>query len=531
MSLLSEDCQTLIKTYNASILKKLPGPLTESLLTAAKDCLEQNKVETETGKKRTVLATLISNLVDNEKVIETIPDVGFMDGPLNISLHWSKTFKKLIYIFGEIHEGKRCPTQYVESTRKIEDYLVEWFRKPTAYTDFYLEIGGFEISDGYGQFSGQETLDVLRERFRVCIDKKTRDRQLCDLSRMHFFDIREKNIKGVRPVITRFYHSLCHLLLDLDSEGGRRIVIKLLNTFWDDNSYYIDTLSNITEYSDKKYKEFWYDQLYNFQIIKKEIDNMNENVRPYLNWFIKNELDKDIIKNMIEIKDILRKIYTQKGTIWSPTTTTDIISTFIKNLIKFKELAKNIDSLFVDAYLLARIFKTFKINDPDPNKRRLVDEPLEPHNIIIYAGSGHSARYREFLNTLPFKTLEKSGEGFNGNYEGLTYVKCINMKEKNKDGINIITLPLFNTWPSEDDKAFVSFDQATLEKYESFEKTFNIKSDGTMSESDGTMSESDDTMSESDSEESKTMPKKRVVSGSKNKDRLKLKGTIGKNRR
>lgn len=92
MSLLSEDCQTLIKTYNASILKKLPGPLTESLLTAAKDCLEQNKVETETGKKRTVLATLISNLVDNEKVIETIPDVGFMDGPLNIS------FLSYIYI-------------------------------------------------------------------------------------------------------------------------------------------------------------------------------------------------------------------------------------------------------------------------------------------------------------------------------------------------------------------------------------------------------------------------------------------------
>ena len=91
-------CQTLIKTYNASILKNFPEPLEESFLTTAKDCLEKHKVEPETGKERTVLATLISNLY-NETITPTLPNVGFMEGPLNISLHWSQRFQKLITLF------------------------------------------------------------------------------------------------------------------------------------------------------------------------------------------------------------------------------------------------------------------------------------------------------------------------------------------------------------------------------------------------------------------------------------------------
>ena len=527
-SLSYEDCKTLITTYNASILKKLPRPLQASFLREAKDCLEKNKVKTETETKdRTVLAKLINNLIENETVIQTLPNVGFMDGPLNISLHWSKTFQKLIYIFGEIHIGKRCPLEHKDSTKKIEDYLVEWFRKPSAYTDFYLEIEGFQIPDGYGNFSGKETIDVLRELFKVCIDKKTRDQEMCNLSRMHFFDIRLGGVKGRIPVITRILYNIARLLLDLEYSED----VRLISTFWDNNMDYFDILSKITEYSEQEYKEFWYDQLYNFQIIKKEIDNMNENVRPYLNYFIKNELDTDIFEKMIQIKDILRKIYNQRYIIWQNTSRLTI-SNFIQNLQIFVNLTKKIDALFIDAYLLARIFKTFKINDPD--KRRLVDEPSEPHNIIIYAGSGHSARYRKFLNTLGFKTLEKSGGGFDGVYEGLHYVKCINMKEANVDEIKIITSPLFNRWPSEDDNGFENVDQATLKEYESFETTFNIKSDDTLPEPDD-MSGPDD-MTEPDDMTGLDLSEyergKRVVRRNRNKKKKEnIKPTIQKSRR
>jgi hypothetical protein len=483
MSSSYEYCKTLIKTYNASIIKLFAEPIQESFLTTAKDCLEKHKVDTETGKERTVLATLVSNL-DNENVTPTLPNVGFMEGPLNISLHWSQRFQKLIYVLGELHVGTiKCPPKAKESTSKIEDYLTNWFKNPTAYTDFYLEIGGFVMPEGYDgiTFGGQENIDILRKQFSTCIDKLTRDKDLnCNTSRMHFFDIRQGNIKGGIPPITIFWRKIANLLTNIEYDPSDSNKISKLQIFCDDNKEYMDTLEKISEYSEQEYKEFWYDQLYNFQIIKKEIDRMDENVRPYLNYFIEQQLNEYINDNMFIIQQLLEDIYIFKNYKWN-IEYINVCLNFYDNLNKFLSHCSPIILLFTDAYLLARIFKTFKINDPDLKKRRLVDEPSEPHNIIIYAGLSHSDRYRKFLDDfIGFKTLEKSGKGFNKVYNRLRFHKCIDIKEPNLDGTNTITQPLFNTWPSEKDK-FVPFDRLfsaeKLKKYESFEATFNIKPD------------------------------------------------------
>ena len=472
-------CKTLIRTYNASILKKLPEPLQESFLTTAKDCLEKNKVETE----RTVLATLIGNL-QSQKATPTLPNVEFIEGPLNISLHWSNTFEKLIYVLGELHTGtKKCPPDAKESTSKIEDFLTNWFKNPTAYTDFYLEIGGFVIPEGYGfEFGGQETINILRKQFKSCIDKLTRDKDLnCQTSRMHFFDIRQGNIKGVRASMTMFRRKIDKLIYFISINPSSDNMKKMVKNFCDDNSEDINTLEKISEYSEQEYKEFWYDQLYSFEIIKKEIDRMDEDVRPYLNYFIKIKLKEFIDKHKNETQEVTKeicKIYNvetnKKAFSWDSIL---VVINFYRNLKTFFAYTMNINSLFTDAYLLARIFKTFKINDPE--KRRLVDEPSQPHNIIIYAGSNHSNRCREFLEFIGFKTLEKSGKGFDGIYDGLKYNKCIDIEQLNLETNKTITQPLFNTWPSEEDDMFVFFDEIfdteKLKKYESFETTFNIK--------------------------------------------------------
>ena len=479
-------CQTLIKTYNASILKNFPEPLEESFLTTAKDCLEKHKFEPETGKERTVLATLIRNL-DNETVTRTLPNVGFMEGPLNISLHWSQRFQKLIYIIGELHvETKKCPLDKKESTLTIEDYLSSWFKNPTAYTDFYLEIDGFEIPDGYRYgFFGKQNIDELRRRFSTCIDKLTRDKDLnCQTSRMHFFDIRQGDIKGGIPPIIMFITKIVFLISDIKYDPSDSNKISKLQKFLDDNKEYIDSLLKISLYRKQKYKEYWYDQLYNFKIIKKEIDRMDENVRPYLNLLIKIELDEAIIKNMLVIQELIKDICIYIRYKWNIVAIN--LSKYYDILTKFVRHTSSINQLFTDAYLLARIFKTFKINDPDPKKRRLVDEPSEPHNIIIYAGNKHSIRYREFLDDyIGFKTLEKSGKGFDGVYKGIRFHKCIDIEEPNSDGTNTITQPLFNRWPSEKDDGFVPFDELYgkegLKKYQSFEATFNIKPEVTIS--------------------------------------------------
>jgi len=473
-------CQTLVKTYNASILKDFPKPLKESFLTTAKDCLEEHKFEPETGKERTVLATLISNL-DKTR---TLTNVWFMEGPLNISLHWSQRFQKLIYIIGELHvETKKCPLDKKESTLTIEDYLSSWFKNPTAYTDFYLEIEGFEIPDGYRyEFFGKQNIDELRKRFSTCIDKLTRDKDLnCQTSRMHFFDIRQGDIKGGIPPIIMFITKIVFLISDIKYDPSDSNKISKLQKFLDDNKEYIDSLLKISLYRKQKYKEYWYDQLYNFKIIKKEIDSMDENVRPYLNLFIERKLEEYTDGDNRSFVIVQMQIIFKKRNEWNREDI-KVCESLYDELMIFMEHITNLNTLFTDAYLLARIFKTFKINDPDPEKRRLVDEPSEPHNIIIYAGNTHANRCREFLyDFIGFKTLEKSGKGFDGVYNGLRFHKCIDIKEPNLDGTNTITQPLFNRWPSEKDNGFVPFDAEKLKKYQSFEATFNIKPDVTIS--------------------------------------------------
>ena len=500
----SDFCEKLIKTYNASILKKLPVELQQSFFEAATDCLEKIKKE-----ERTVLATLITNWIDkNTKVSPTLPIVGFIEGPLNISLHWSKRFQKLIYNIGELHIGtKLCPPGAKNSTSKIEDYLIDWFKKPTAYTDFYLEIGSFVLPEGYTiKFGGQKTIDILRTKFNSCINKLTRDTILeCNTSRMHFFDIRQGNVKGKSPSILLFIIKIKEILEKMNTKffstknercygyekysdifhfHGKFDECKdteLTDLIYDfcDNSENIDMLNQLLEFNQQEYKEFWYEQLYSFEIIKKEVDRMDEDVRPYLIFFIKRKLDKyiDKDKEKEKIEVILSELLNicDENSDKSFDITFDTLIKFYDQLFDFVIYTTELFGLFADAYLLARIFKTFQINDPE--KRRLVDEPSEPHNIIIYAGSNHSNNYREFLEFIGFKTLEKSGEGFNNDYVNLTYNKCININYPKYPETKSISQPLFNNWPSDDDEEdkLKKIDTKKLKIYESFETTFNIK--------------------------------------------------------
>jgi hypothetical protein len=502
-------CEDLIETYNASILKKFPDDLHQSFLTTAKDCLKKNKRRVVDHQKRkivykdrTVLSTLITNL-EHEKITPTLPDVGFIEGPMNMSLHWSKKYKKLIYILGERHIGYvKCPEKEIKNTSKIEDYLDKIFTNPIAFIDFYLEIGGFVISDGYpSKFEGQETLDLLRNKFKDCIDTLTRNliTTNCKTSRMHFFDIRQGDIRWGIPLMTQFgnvilstqanmynYGLIYYKNLDeLRNSEHTCDNTNLTNPFWDFFDFWGFLVEKLADFeTQEEYEKFWYEEIYNFEIIKKEINLMHSDVRPYLNWFIQTKLSeyinykdvKNIATNIINIylsedqgqmkRPELRSRYYKKITFKS-------IMLFYDQLNNFSNICTiNINSLLSDAYLLARVFKTFKIDDP--NKQRLTDEPSEPRNIIIYAGNNHANRCREFLTHIGFKTLEKSGKGFYKDDE-IIYDKCIDINKKNVlNKTPTITQPLFNNWPYEiEDIRMTYIDSEELKIYESFNATFN----------------------------------------------------------
>jgi len=502
-------CEDLIETYNASIIEKFPDFLKDSFFRTAKDCLEKKprriveyqkrrfgpSTKKSFYKYRTVLATLIKNL-DKEKKTPTLPDVGFIEGPMNMSLQWSKKYKKLIYIIGEIHnKSETCPKEEIKNTSKIEDYLEKIFKNPIAFIDFYLEIQGFVISRGYPRKFGEGTLNKLRNKFNFCIDTITRDSSDCNTSRMHFFDIRHGDID--MPLITQFANVLLYVkyIIDYEIEDKQHDKNKLRNSDLDcEDPIFIETF--IEMYLDffekwgwmverierfdtqEEYEKFWYQQIYKFEILKKEINLMHSDVRPYLNWFIQKNLREYInyenVKNVAtNIMDIYRgdKYKYRRG---KKNLKFKSIMLFYDKLNYFADICTtNINSLLTDAYCLARIFKTFKIEDP--KKQRPTDEPSEPRNIIIYAGNNHAIRCREFLTHIGFKTLEKSGEGFyKHEYNKIINYKCIDINKKYGLETPTITQPLFNKWPSEiEDNKMTDIDSEELKIYESFDKTFN----------------------------------------------------------
>ncbi len=119
--------------------------------------------------------------------------------------------------------------------------------------------------------------------------------------------------------------------------------------------------------------------------------------------------------------------------------------------------------LIVDAYLLARIFKTFKIDNPYSYNRRKTDEPAEPHNIIIYAGNAHSQRYRLFLNYLGFNLIENAG----GLEKPEEFTNCVDIRD--------IDQPFFGKWHDKKDNPLDEEYFGTPDDlYYSFESAFTF---------------------------------------------------------
>ena len=493
-------CEKLITTYNASIIDMFNPELRRACIKEAQECAN---APWRVDKKRNVLAKLIENYIDLTESRKSTPR--YIEGPLNISCHWSEHFQKLIYIFGEFHgDEKDCeiikPDDSADLSMSIEDYLTQYFSNPIAFTDFLVEMHA--NVDGYKDvefFGSSDRLNRIRRLFQKCVDSTTRrEKAECNLSRMHYFDIRLGEVKigqnsddtiisSLNPMsqfrldvidlitqITRFFTTVraqdfsfifiqgIRLLSNFKAKGNRSAILTVLDKCFEDTNGYINFF--LTEF--KQYK-----------FLTKEIDRFNdESVKNLLYPFIKDELiyrttlkveDKDDDQNIINISNlqklekytklfiqtdlklnqiykdtydenfVQKKVLTQEDQI-------QIINDF--NAIKIylnemKNISVEYNALVIDAYLLARIFKTFKVDTYDPKKRRETDEPKEPHNIIIYAGNGHSQVYRKFLNLLRFEDKGTGGTGILDDHDipkdGPRY--CVDMKNINQ--------PLFSGWP------------------------------------------------------------------------------------
>jgi len=68
------------------------------------------------------------------------------------------------------------------------------------------------------------------------------------------------------------------------------------------------------------------------------------------------------------------------------------------------------NSIIVDAYTIARLFKDFDMTEMQKKAYEgAIDHPVKAHNIIIYAGDDHCLRYRKFLQSIGFDVYVRSG--------------------------------------------------------------------------------------------------------------------------
>ncbi len=437
-------CKILIETYNTSIIDYFDKELRNSIFEEAKKCANDNHMR---EKERKVLAKLIENKENQKKY--PLPKVDYLGGPNSITYHFSNKYKKAVYILGETHDMLvDCPNPNPQNPEEkypnIENFLFKYFNNQIAFTDFYLEMPAYVVSSGYRKFGYSFLrLDRVREYFKKCIGLE-RNQDYCNSSRMHFFDIRQGEVKGGINSASLFQSDMLRLknnlevnytLLDKKQILEVLEIIRLFVDRWNSFFTFFEKFNDENEDNTLKYKKFWYDQIYNFPILKKEIDRMDKNVRPLLNKFIQSELNILLTNNGYEVASMassqilfdLKNLDPSKLDIIN-------ISKSLSNLLN--EIVK-INVLISDAYLLARIFKKFNINNPDV-KHRSIDEPEEPHNIIIYAGNMHAENYRKFLKYLGFRQLEQSPEV-------KIFKNCVNMSN--------ITQPLFSKYPyrEEDD--------------------------------------------------------------------------------
>jgi hypothetical protein len=439
-----DTCDTLLNYYNTSVLTNADSTFKRALFDEATKCADEHPIkrveQPSVDLERTVLKKLIINKEINDDpsqpALNKKPIIECIGGPYTLTMHWSKVYKKLIYIFGEVHYNLTSCSESLGKDKKmnIEKYLTQFFKNTDVFYDFYLEIRAFNKQRGdYGfQFTGNgRIIKIMMETenyVQKCIQSRTRNTSdECQLGRMHFFDTREnENVKiNNASVFSKKFNELHkeHIIKVLNKgykEGIDDPSKKFLKVESDiryktllDNFFKNEHVRTcITEFSKieniEQYYDFWYKEFNNYEFniekIKKSV--IGEKIIDFIN---------DQIKLLFFNKDIINIAKGIVKNINYVETTSDIITTsdyllMVGLLEEVSEFLIDANYLVIDGYLLARVFKDFDINSVDIQKQRPTDEPKSPHNIIIYAGDKHCTTYRKFLeDVLDFTLIEEAG--------------------------------------------------------------------------------------------------------------------------
>ena len=430
-------CENLYTFYNTNIIGDQTGEIKDEFRRVSLENLGNGK-----GKQT------LMNLICNHFSEDIKPQPKFIGGPKNLTVHWSDVYKKMIYIFGEIHsEIIDCDYQFDEAKGKEIDtpnakkmsfgYFLNQFIKTTdKFLDIFIEFPALSNKEtrkyhkDFLPLPEQEHMAILFDQFKECVEYPTRGGERCRLARMHYFDIRNKDndydgLSDGTDIISYFLIELQYIINNAirDHLTYDELANVLRNRFNADQNI-MRVLNALRESDTEKFQKFWIGPLRVNEYIEKELNKLEKD-NPELKQQITDYIDKEIIRRATKIRQEWIK-YT--SIIFKEVKTKTLHSgyNFYKAVQTILISLHHVYAAVVDAYLLARMFKKFNMNEmKEKAYPGVTDQPDRARNIIIYCRNNHAEIIRSFLkDILMFDDIAISGE----REENVKEVFCIDMK-------------------------------------------------------------------------------------------------------
>lgn len=418
-------------------------------VTVFKDTYNAMYVSGFTTKKleyvKSISNPIQKRLIENLKYVGTT-NYDFIEGPIGVrkfSLTLDGKPKKTIYLFGEYHvetKGHCKPNPYIE----FDEYISRLSKESPAFFDIYIELPIVKKSiqgnmnsgtifhksvrmmfvkkymtfrDVYQYFKDQKDLVIVSNAYMInrietkmkhCVQPESRvNNSKCELMRLHNINIRAT--WDINPDLKKMYtEDIALNLIRIIFETG------LVSAKKDQDI--IDVLRRVSQ-----------DCPSILNMLKMLIKT-----ETLLDIFLKNKSLKKELKATYKKKELklwfnsmyYKKIQSFGGKATFIDTIKKLISTIENNTSLSRDIMKklgflfiNLNSLLVDYYCLARIFKKHDLEGSF--------QPEESKNIMIYVGDAHARNMTEFFRSIGFKDYF--------NHYNEQKKSCISLKTPNKN--------------------------------------------------------------------------------------------------
>lgn len=371
----------------------------EHLKNISFDCLEIIKSFLNKNVKYKGLQRILQLYINNN--INLIKHVDILTDIISLSYHELNNIK--IYIFGEHHYPKDICSIYNNNKMNVFDFIKLNIENIPKFIDIFTEtayitkemkniinikqIISFAES---GKIIESSPLVKFENEYKHCLSQQS-ELNKCLNVRFHNTDIRLPITKRL-PFVPYIHNLMFHMDQEISKMNFDNYT-KYLNAY---KKALLDPRNSkeIDEYKNAKSLPSlinMYKNIYNKFKLEKQLSQINSHIRDILEKYMNDKFNELDFK-YINFNNINKFINTLPINTFPTKSQTKELNKYTKYNILF-------ESIFMDVYLMARVFRTFDKKEYQYSE--------SPKNIIIYVGSKHAENYREILHKLRFKELFK----------------------------------------------------------------------------------------------------------------------------